>query len=329
MPKYITPFRSRRNNVTLMDSEPLMRQSFSSRNPFLQIAWDSTSLGELKTCPRKYYYNLILGKVARADNVHLIFGVAYHHAQQAFHYAIAEGATEHVATISAVRTALKDTIGWKSDDHHKNRYNLIRTIIWHIDQFGADDPATTIKLANGKPAAELSWRFDLGINTQTTGEPITLCGHLDRVVMFHNKPWILDYKTTKQSITDKFFDRYSPDNQISTYSYAGKIVYNIEVEGIIVDAAQILVNGTRFQRGFAHRSPEQIYEWRSELDWWLQLAEYCATKEHWPQNDKACFMYGGCVYREICGKHPAERPLWLDVAFENRLWDPLQVRGEL
>lgn len=60
-------------------SAPLLDRS----SPFLpgsrfQIAWDSTSLGLLKECPRKYYYQIVLGWSPRHSNVHLRFGQLYH-----------------------------------------------------------------------------------------------------------------------------------------------------------------------------------------------------------------------------------------------------------
>lgn len=306
-----------------------MRLSFSLRNQLLQTAWDSTSLGAFKTCPRYYYYSIVIGKVFHAESVHLKFGTVYHHAQQEFHRCIAEGATQKVAVRSAVRVALNETRGWQPEHKYKTRYNLIRSLVWHFDQFGAEDPIQTIRLSNGKPATELSWRFDFGISTISTGEPIQLCGHLDRLGMFHDKPWIIDYKTTVSYLGSDFFQRYSPDNQFSTYTLAGKVVFGLDVEGVIVDAAQVLVEGTRFQRGFAHRTPAQLDEWRSDTEWWLRLAEQCAIEGYWPMNDKSCNMYGGCPYRQLCGKDPGERPLWINAVYEDRLWDPLQVRGEL
>src|SRR5882762_9733102 len=54
-------------------------------SPFLvgtkvQYAWDSTSLGYLKRCPRLYYYQMIQGWQPKEDNVHLRFGIEYHEA---------------------------------------------------------------------------------------------------------------------------------------------------------------------------------------------------------------------------------------------------------
>lgn len=58
-------------------------------SPFLQgtkiqYAWDSTSLGYLKGCPRLYYYVMIEGWQAKGEGIHLRFGIEYHTALQ--HY---------------------------------------------------------------------------------------------------------------------------------------------------------------------------------------------------------------------------------------------------
>jgi hypothetical protein len=55
----------------------------------LQFAWDSTSLGYLKECPRKYYYTMIEGWRGRGESVHLRFGQEYHAALE--HYDRAPG----------------------------------------------------------------------------------------------------------------------------------------------------------------------------------------------------------------------------------------------
>lgn len=51
---------------------------FSEHNPNLQIAWDSTSLKALQSCPRKYQYSILEGwRVQGGSNI-LEFGIHYH-----------------------------------------------------------------------------------------------------------------------------------------------------------------------------------------------------------------------------------------------------------
>lgn len=305
--------------------------SFSKIVPNLQIAWDSTSLGTLKECPRKYFYTIILGRMPRAENVHLIFGLIYHKALEEYDHAKAKGASHQASVRAAVRRALQDTWlngrPWDSGDSNKNRYTLVRTVIWYLDQF-EDDPCETLILANGKPAVELSFRFEPGY-TFTTGEHAIICGHMDRIVKFQEKIWVLDRKTTKHTINSDFFLKFNPDNQMTTYTLASKVVLETPAEGVIIDGVQIAVGFSRFLRGMTTRHPTELEEWSQETKFYIQLAEGFARAGFWPKNDKSCGNYGGCPFRGICSKAPSMREKWMDAAFHHRIWDPLQIRGDI
>ena len=315
----------------------MVNSSFSTECPSLQIAWDSTSIGLLKECPRKYYLSMLAnagaGYAPRHESVHLIFGLHYHAALEQYDHERAAGKDHQSATIAAVRRALVDTWDpvlqrpWLSDDGNKNRYTLIRSVVWYLEQF-ADDTVKTTILANGKAAVELSFRFESDY-TSFTGEKFWLCGHLDRMGEFHGQQYILDRKTSKNTIGQDFFQKYSPDNQFTLYSFAAKVVYALPTVGLIVDAAQIAVTFTRFQRGIVQRTPEQLEEWYKDLGFWLGIAQHCAKSGDWPMNDKSCGLYGGCPFRDICGKSPSVREQWLKAGFHTRVWDPLKVRGDV
>ena len=211
----------------------------------------------------------------------------------------------------------------------KNRETLVRSIAGIFEQF-EDDPMETIILSNGKPAVELSFRLELGRKAKQTGEDMLLCGHLDKLAMWQGSPWVIDHKTTKYMLDDSFFQKFSPDNQMSTYNYASKVVFAIPAKGVVINGVQLGVTFTRFQRGFASRSETQLEEWKTDLDYWLSMAEYFATTGYYPQNDKFCSMYGGCQYRSVCGKSPGNSRIdWLKAAYVKRSWDPLKVRGDI
>src|SRR5205085_2132611 len=154
---------------------------------------------------------------------------------------------------------------WKSDHHAKNRETLIRSVIWYLDNF-KDDPAATLILANGKPAVELSFRMELdwGPGGKPAAgldfPPYILSGHLDRVVEFGGQRYVMDRKTTGSSPTPHYFDGFAPDNQMSLYTLAACVQFNTPVAGVIIDAAQIAVGFTRFQRGFTYRTESQLEE---------------------------------------------------------------------
>lgn len=326
------------------DDARIQRLSFSQILPLLQLAWDSTSLGELKTCARRYQYNILEGYVTRTENVHLRFGSEFHAALEYYDrlraresryepdfYIRPPGASHEDALLGAVRFTLERTwdekLGrpWTSDEPTKTRDTLIRSIIWYLDQF-ENDPCETIILNSGEPAVELSFRFEIGIQSKLTGEEFVVCGHLDRVARFQDRKWIMDRKTTKSTISEETFNNYTPDNQMTLYTFAGNIIMDEPIAGVILDVAQVVVTFSRFQRRALQRTPAQLEEWTRDLAHWLAVAESHVAQNYWPQNDKACHLFGGCPYRPVCSASPEIRPALLSALYTRRSWDPLVTR---
>lgn len=312
---------------------PVTNKAFSTILPKLQLAWDSTSLGAFKTCPRYYEYNIVQGFRKKSENVHLIFGSHLHSMLECYDRAKAEGASHKEATASAIELGFMltfdSTLGrpWASDEPTKTRETLIRAVIWYLDKF-EDDPMTTVTLANGKPAVEMSFRHEIDVRSDATGEDYMLCGHIDRLAHWQDQIWWIDRKTTKSAIYQDFFDRYSPDNQVSLYSFSGRIAFGIPVAGGVIDAIQVGVSFSRFQRGIIPRSKSQLDEWFVDTQYWLEQAERFAEANHYPMNEKSCSNYGGCPYRSVCGASPEVRSQLLKMQYSKQIWDPLSVRGD-
>lgn len=330
-------------------------------SPFLpdskiQWIWDSTSLGWFKECPKKYEYYMIRGLVPKGDSVHLKFGILYHSSLEAYDKARAEGKDHEEATRAAVWKALIDSYGWVSDHPAKNRENLIRSVIWYVEQF-QDDPAQTVILADGKPAVELTFKMELdfgpskssgfkvaeGVDTKgislkpgavnySVSTPVptysnyVLSGHIDRLVNFMGGVYVTDRKTSGSTLYQGYFDQYTPHNQMSLYSVAAKVIWSTPVKGVLIDAVQIAVGFSRFSRGFAYRTDAMLEEWLEDTKHILRYAEHCATDNYWPRNDTACHKFGGCPFRKICSRDDSVREVFLASDYEHRPWNPLQVR---
>ena len=314
------------------------RESFSQILPDLQLALDSVSIGEAKTCWMKYKLSIIDGWQKPGDSVHFDFGIFFHSATEEYHKVRAlPGATSADALDAAVNRALVDTWDnnlqrpWASDDPNKNRASLIRSIIWYFTAFETDSLKTVI-LSTGEPAIEIPFSLDLDIKSRLTGESFILCGRLDRLVE-KGENWITDVKTTKFTVNQGYFARFSPDNQVSCYSLAGLMLFKLPIAGVIIDAVQLAVGFPRFRRGFIARSKPQLEEWLKDLHRLISDLERNIYDNHWPMNDKACGiphvdertgeMRGGCQFREICSSSPVMREKLLELKFKKRYWDPL------
>jgi hypothetical protein len=333
-----------------------------SQSPFLprtkiQFAWDSTSLGLFKECPRKYQYTMIDGWAPREESIHLRFGGEYHAALEHFDKEMALGIDREAAIFHTILKLVSNIWDWNPDretkaGHYKNRDTLVSLVVDYLDHFNSD-PAQTYLKSDGTPAVELSFRFELdwGPNndTEMVGgninviehedgsleekpiQPYLLCGHLDRVVSFNDQLLVMDRKTTTTTLGPYYFSQYEPHNQMSLYILAGRIILNTPIRGAIIDAAQIkLEEPNAFARGFTYRTEDQLNEWLIDLRTTLAIAETYAIRDHWPMNDTACNNYGGCRFRSICSKSPSVRDKFLAAEFdkldEDARWNPLKPR---
>lgn len=311
----------------------------------LQFAWDSTSIGLAETCLRKYYYRMIEGWQHPSKSVHLLFGGWYASALESFHQYLAKGMDWDEAVEEVVLEALIETWVWETEpttegdpgypdgvniipgtgapwnggDNLKTRENLIRTIVWYTEQY-RDDPCKTLILSNGKAAVEHSFSIDVD-------NGLVFCGHLDRCVEYASHPYVQDQKTSKSTISARYFDGFSPDTQMSMYSWAGKIIWSAPVKGVMIDAVQIAVGFSRYERGFAFRSASQLDEWYDHTLHHINLARIATREDNFPMNRSACSMFGGCEYRSVCSRDPGVRKAYLKADFvRGERWDPLKSR---
>lgn len=293
----------------------------------VQIAWDATSLDLAQTCMRKYYYKLVRGIQPKTLSVHLLFGGIYASSLEYFYKVRAEGDDLETATLKTVRRALTESWDFDRglpkifDDTKKTRYSLIRTIVWYIEEFGreTEDGITTYHLENGQPAAELSFSLDLDDN-------IIYCGHLDRVVEMGGHKFVMDQKTTGGTVGPYYFTQFDINNQMSGYSMAGQAVLSTPIRGVIIDAAQVAINFTRFERGITKRSKQQIDEWLHDTVKLIHQFQHMSDAKFFPMNPNSCGNYGGCEFKSVCSASPSVRENYIKSDFIEHNWDPLEER---
>lgn len=301
----------------------------------VQFAWDATSLSAYAKCPRYYQYKHLQGWTQFNKSVHLWFGGHYAKALESYHKLRYEGASPDEATATVVLNALVDTWQHELDengvripdtgeaidypDEVKNRFTLIRSIVWYLDQHRTDD--SEVLIIDNKPAVELSFSLPLS-------DSILYCGHMDRVQNVAGQGnFVVDQKTSKATISARYFYQYNPDFQMSGYSWAGKIMFDIPISGVVIDAAQIAVGFTRFSRGFVHKAPQSLDEWQDNALSWIEEAQQATRSGRFKMNCTSCNDYGGCEFRKICERIPEHRMRLLESDYVQRpIWDPLEQR---
>lgn len=301
----------------------------------VQYAWSSTTIKMAETCLRKYQYEMIEGWHSPHLSAHLKFGQEYATAIEYYYKMTATGIEPDIATREVVRAALiatweyeVDEAGqpvpgtghpWRSDHNLKNRENLVRSIIWYLDHF-AEDQAKPIILSDGKPAVELSVSIEVD-------NGILFTAHLDRLAEYIDNPYVMDQKTTGTTISTRYFEQYSPDTQMSMYTFLGKAAFGVPVKGVIIDAAQVAVGFTRFERGMTYRTEGQLNEWYDDTMRHILAAQAATRENYFPMNRSSCGNYGGCQFRAVCSRDPGARKNFLAADFvRGGGYDPLERR---
>lgn len=303
------------------------RKSFNENG--VQFGWDATSISDAQTCLRLYKYRMIDGWRPRNESVHLRFGKHYATALEHYYKHLALGMDWEEALDLVVLEALCDTwdrteedpvgLPWNSMDNLKTRETLIRSIVWYVDRFH-DEPVEVMKLADGSPAVEYS--FALPVD-----DGIIFSGHIDRVVEHADNPYVMDQKTTGKTLSPSYFNQFKPHTQFSMYTFAGKAIMNMPVRGVIIDAAQIAVGFTKFERSITMRTDSELNEWYDDTLHHIKHAQTATLEAHFPMNPASCGNYGGCSFRGVCSRAPGLRDNFLRADFvQARMWDPLEAR---
>ena len=313
-------------SLRLLIGMTAMPENTSFKNG-IQFAWDNTSIGLYKTCPRKYYYSIVCGYEPRTMTPALSFGIAIHSIFENWHKQVASGTDKHTALISAVRLAGLLGERLPAGDTSRTKETLVRTIIWFFDQYW-DDKTITLREPSGKPIVE--YHFQLPF-MEYLGNEVFICGHIDRMVKWQGQVYIADYKTTKYTLDQRFFNQFKPGTQMPLYLTACHIISNTfadlpSAHGVIIDGIQLGVNFSRFGRGIVPFSLEEINEYIIDLKYWIMQAMDACKANYFPQNTESCQKYSGCHFQEICSKSPARRQVFLDGNYVRRVWNPLIPR---
>lgn len=301
----------------------------------IQFAWDATSLSSASTCMRYYKYKHIDGWQPRDKSVHLIFGGLYASALESYAKLVSMHIPREEAIAAVVLELLVASWDFEKDEEgndilgtgtpqdwfhaSKTRETLVRSVVWYLEEF-KEDPAETVILHDGKPAVEYSFALPI------EGD-LLYCGHMDKLVSFDDDYFVMDQKTSGGAVTPRFFEQFSPDFQMTGYAFAGKILFDLPITGVIIDAAQIAVGFTRYTRGFVHRSAPVLEDAMENVLMVIENTRRLHSEQKFPMNPASCGNYGGCEFRKVCMRAPEHRHGVLRTDFiQQRRWDPLEKR---
>lgn len=301
---------------------------------------DSSKLSTYMACPRKYFYQYILGWRSNRPNNHLVFGSAWHLALEhlmltdystqsvldayakmvSYYREVFPPETDELFTPKDMATALLALSAYAFHHRHDlDTHNVLHTEI-----------AGTVMLSRDHT---MTFRMDAILEEKSTGTIIAL-----------------DHKTSGYYSPD-WGDHWALSTQMLTYLHSLYCLYPNNDKYIKVRTSFFFDQSGKTKTGrnrdpkpfvFEEHKVEKSYDmmeaWLHRTLHWLKaldtdkwklfhvLTTDDITLDAFAQNDNACFNYGRrCAYFDLCNawanpiRHCEHSPIGMQVEY----WDPL------
>jgi hypothetical protein len=278
-------------------------------------------------CPRKFFYEYVLGWRPVDPNVHLVFGSAWHTAMEVLllaGYDVDAMAMAYLAAEMKYREAFPNE---ESDPTRipKTPGYIKLALPMYTKQYADADRDMKVEYT------EIAGTVPIGKDKLLYFKTDSMLHSLDR------GHWSLEHKTGSQN-SGPWRDGFSLKFQTFTYHHVLYCLYQ--------DVWGVEINGAVFTKGKIAEFPRMpVRKTLPMLAAWLHLAEHYydsimkdydlllkqdaddeAMKCFW-QNTEACSSYSGCVYKDFCVSwpNPLQRCHELPVGFKVEFWDPREM----
>lgn len=293
---------------------------------------DHTAVNTFMTCPRKYFYRIVLGFKSRGDAPYFAWGSAYHKFREVLEatYGYGDNAPRvfdiklsEKALLEATRAGLQywnthgqdQPVGSKFDWMTGPR--LIQVFRKAFDHWVQEKQRGRIQVL----AIEQFFIVELEDGSSTTGRA-------DQIVRWNGKLWGRDFKTTSKE--EAFIKRaVTPNDQFTRYTVAESKMAGESVNGQLIEYMYNAKSTKTQQKGPAiftipaTRTPGELEEWEREQTVINKFLDACRESDIWPMATNSCVY---CEYHSVCSK-PTEGAMMsqLQTHFVCEPWDPSHV----
>lgn len=208
---------------------------------------------------------------------------------------------------------------WVPADKVKCRKQAVRVVVWFAEEF--KDTHLELVSIGDQPLTEFHWQ-------KAINDGLVFCGNVDGIFKLGDSLFVVDYKTTRQSLGKSYFRQYDPNPQVEFYNVFREAIsegLGLKIEGILIQAIALTQNGVKFGVGIFRQSAARRQEVVAEIAYWLHMAEMMAKRGFFPRNTSACFR---CAFRQVCAAEPTARETILRENFIRARWNPVTRQKE-
>lgn len=283
---------------------------------------DSSMIAAYRSCPRKFYYEHVIGLAPKRKSIHLHAGGCFAQGIESARKAVF---LEDATLDQAKHRAIHDMIRFWGDYTPPNKAaktlpNMCAALVGYLDKWPPREDHIQPAVADGKPAVEFTFGIPLEIPHPVTGEPIIYAGRFDMLGILNGSiPCIVDEKTTS-SISDGWPRQWTLRGQFIGYCWAASY-YGLKVSWGVIRG--IAIQKTKFVYAEVTLSftEDLMKRWYVELLRTVNSMVKDWNEGHFSYNfGDACSSYGGCDMIDLCASTAPEN--WYD-DFAIRRWNPI------
>lgn len=316
-----------------IEDHPEEKRRFMKKYPrFEPKVRDSTSIQTVKTCPRKYFFQIVLGRVPKEDAPYFPWGSAYHKFREVLervygfgHEAPKKFEEAHAAEAFAA-AAEAGLAYWKKngrDQEPDSKYafmtteRLLKSFVHAYKHWSREKMQGRIEVI----AVEFPFNVRLADGSFTSGRG-------DQLIRWNGKPWGRDFKTS--SVDMNFYSRrIEPNDQFTRYTLAEGKLAGEQLQGQFIE---VLYNskptksdpkGPSIFELTTSRTTWQLNQFEHEQTIINKTLEVYRETDTYPMHEPACPF---CPFHSVCTK-PTEGAMMaqLEAHFVVRPWDNTKV----
>jgi hypothetical protein len=300
------------------------------------VILDHTAMISAKTCKRKYFYQIVLGRVPKEDAIYFAWGSAYHKFREILERQYGYGNLkplkfdEQLANASFVIAANAGVDYWRK---HGKDQGVDDKFSWMtsprlLKSFAVAFKHWMLEKQQGKIeilAVEQAFNIQLPDGSYRSGRA-------DQIIKWNGKTWGRDFKTSSKD--GVFYARtLDPNEQFTGYTYAEGKLTGEQIQGQIIEVLYNAKATKKEEKGpeivvlTASRTDYQLEMWEKEHMFYKKIIDMCRSEDIWPMEEVGCSF---CPYHAVCKQGSEAGMMYqLESQFNVRPWNNAEIGQDL
>lgn len=268
------------------------------------LCLDNSKRSCFHSCPRKYYWQYIRNLRSPIGSSALRYGSTWHGALEGYYRHIQQnGWTSSAQAISAAAqsaSAVWDEETRKFDlfyHDYRTLENCLLAFTEYLNHYAQDPSYMEVE--------EVEKVFKIKINAY-----LYFTGKIDNVIRLNRRRWLMEHKSTSQALSMQL-SRIQRDPQVIGYAYAGTLMFDEPVDGIMVSSHHLSAYKSKkteqwgspkieFERRPQIFTDGDFESWRESFLYTASLVKEAIHFNRFPMQLDSCYHFGRCSYTDLC-----------------------------